>query len=193
MKTFIANGLLACTALVAFAAAPASAVSVTYSFTNVVGNVSGTVYGHIDGLTDNATSAATAVWVDSYPSQPGGAAASFNVFDWAGFAPDENSFTLVGGVVTAAFFHTDGTSYSSLDRIYLNSACACAFGTGHTNFLSVGNGDSSYTWNVGDFNTAGGLQIPAGSGTPEPASWAMLIAGFGLVGAALRRRRVVAA
>ncbi len=28
---------------------------------------------------------------------------------------------------------------------------------------------------------------------PEPASWAMLIAGFGLVGAALRRRRVVAA
>nr|WP_310522819.1 PEPxxWA-CTERM sorting domain-containing protein [Polymorphobacter sp.] len=28
---------------------------------------------------------------------------------------------------------------------------------------------------------------------PEPASWAMLIAGFGLVGAAARRRRVVAA
>ncbi len=28
------------------------------------------------------------------------------------------------------------------------------------------------------------------SGTPEPASWAMLIAGFGLVGAAARRRRL---
>ena len=28
------------------------------------------------------------------------------------------------------------------------------------------------------------------SGTPEPASWAMLIAGFGLVGAAARRRRI---
>jgi hypothetical protein len=28
-------------------------------------------------------------------------------------------------------------------------------------------------------------------GVPEPASWAMLIAGFGLVGAALRRRRAV--
>ena len=32
-----------------------------------------------------------------------------------------------------------------------------------------------------------------GGGVPEPASWAMLIAGFGLVGAAARRRRVVSA
>lgn len=34
-----------------------------------------------------------------------------------------------------------------------------------------------------------GLFIP---GVPEPATWAMLIAGFGLVGAAVRRRRPVA-
>lgn len=33
----------------------------------------------------------------------------------------------------------------------------------------------------------------AGAGVPEPASWAMLIAGFGLAGAMMRRRRVVAA
>jgi hypothetical protein len=33
----------------------------------------------------------------------------------------------------------------------------------------------------------------APGGVPEPASWAMLIAGFGLTGAAMRRRRVVAA
>jgi hypothetical protein len=35
--------------------------------------------------------------------------------------------------------------------------------------------------------------IPGGGGTgavAEPASWAMLIAGFGLTGAAMRRRRV---
>ena len=37
--------------------------------------------------------------------------------------------------------------------------------------------------------------ITAALGVPEPQSWAMLIAGFGLTGAAMRRRRakVVAA
>ena len=36
----------------------------------------------------------------------------------------------------------------------------------------------------------GGTVIP---GVPEPATWAMLIAGFGLVGAAARRRRPIVA
>ncbi len=34
---------------------------------------------------------------------------------------------------------------------------------------------------------------PVNPGIPEPTSWAMLIAGFGLVGASARRRRTVAA
>ncbi len=45
-------------------------------------------------------------------------------------------------------------------------------------------------------NNAGFDNITLGSarpGVPEPASWAMLIAGFGLVGAAARRRRVAVA
>ena len=33
------------------------------------------------------------------------------------------------------------------------------------------------------------LDFPASSGAPEPASWALMIGGFGLAGAALRRRR----
>ena len=37
------------------------------------------------------------------------------------------------------------------------------------------------------------LGIPPVPGVPEPASWAMLIAGFGLVGMAARRRRAFAA
>jgi len=48
----------------------------------------------------------------------------------------------------------------------------------------------------GNFNGASGIGQgiapdpvdPGGGGVPEPASWAMLIAGFGLVGAAMRRR-----
>lgn len=34
--------------------------------------------------------------------------------------------------------------------------------------------------------------VPSTGGVPEPATWAMLIAGFGLVGASARRRRTVA-
>ena len=47
---------------------------------------------------------------------------------------------------------------------------------------------------VGRFLTKGtGTNVPITSGVvPEPASWAMLIAGFGLVGAASRRRRGIA-
>ena len=36
------------------------------------------------------------------------------------------------------------------------------------------------------------LQLGAG-GVPEPATWALMISGFGLAGATLRRRRAVAA
>ena len=40
--------------------------------------------------------------------------------------------------------------------------------------------------------TNGTLTISAVNAVPEPASWAMLIAGFGLTGAAMRRRRTSA-
>lgn len=42
-----------------------------------------------------------------------------------------------------------------------------------------------------DFRT--GIVDPPTGGVPEPASWAMLIVGFGLTGASMRRRRVAGA
>jgi hypothetical protein len=43
---------------------------------------------------------------------------------------------------------------------------------------------------IDDFNIAATVAAPAV--VPEPATWAMMIAGFGLVGAGMRRRRVIA-
>ncbi|MBS0334781.1 MAG: PEPxxWA-CTERM sorting domain-containing protein, partial [Proteobacteria bacterium] len=40
---------------------------------------------------------------------------------------------------------------------------------------------------------AEGFASAPGGAAPEPATWALTIAGFGLAGAALRRRRAVAA
>jgi hypothetical protein len=48
-----------------------------------------------------------------------------------------------------------------------------------------GNANSSDIWYVRNVNTGGAV--------PEPASWALMIGGFGLAGAALRRRGAVAA
>ncbi|KPF78575.1 hypothetical protein IP88_03260 [alpha proteobacterium AAP81b] len=60
-----------------------------------------------------------------------------------------------------------------------------------------GGGYESDNHTVGRFLTQSGTLIPLTGSTvgevPEPASWMMLIAGFGLVGASARRRRVVAA
>jgi hypothetical protein len=50
-------------------------------------------------------------------------------------------------------------------------------------------GDVSYLGTLGQGYTIDSLTF----GVPEPASWAMLIAGFGLVGAASRRRRAAVA
>ena len=60
--------------------------------------------------------------------------------------------------------------------------------------LFINAGDSIYltVGNDGDFRFDSTQFVVSLTAVPEPASWAMLIAGFGLPGAALRRRRAVA-
>jgi hypothetical protein len=168
-------------------AGSANAVTIDYSFTNTVGNVAGTVTGQIDGLVDNATSAATAIYVDTYPAALSSYPTPFNVLNWTGGAVGENSFTLSGGVVTQALFDIFGANGVN-DQLYLNSDCSCSFGTGHTNFLDIGSGDSLFVWNVGNLNAPDGL-ILGNSAVPEPATWAMMLVGFAGLGTAMRSRR----
>ena len=53
----------------------------------------------------------------------------------------------------------------------------------------VNGGDTAYTTQTKTLQVTNG----APAAVPEPSSWAMMIGGFGLIGAALRRRRKVAA
>jgi PEP-CTERM motif len=60
--------------------------------------------------------------------------------------------------------------------------------TGSTRlFLAVADSFGSSTGNLGSLAVT--YSSTAGGAAPEPASWALMIAGFGLAGAALRRRR----
>ncbi len=61
---------------------------------------------------------------------------------------------------------------------------------GHTSSLSIGPLPDGVTFN---FDAPGFLSgVGAAGGVPEPGAWALLLLGFGGVGAALRRRRAVA-
>jgi len=51
---------------------------------------------------------------------------------------------------------------------------------------------SPETFDLPHFDLNGNLVFAPGNGVPEPAVWMSLVMGFGLVGAALRRRRVLA-
>lgn len=57
-------------------------------------------------------------------------------------------------------------------------------------FASLGLTAGTYVYSFGRVNTADTLTVQIGSGVPEPATWAMLIAGFGMIGGAMRRRKV---
>lgn len=189
MKTMFA---VAVAAVAISAATRSNALTFYFSFTNTVGNVDGTVKGEIGGLTDNSTGPASAIIIDSYPAGlagPSGLGSYPTPFDvlsaWSGGTVVENSFTVSGGYIMQALFSITGANGDN-DQLFLNSACACFYGTGHTNYLDIGSNDQLNVWNVGRLYAADGLVIEGG--IPEPAAWALMTLGFGLAGSALRRR-----
>jgi hypothetical protein len=86
---------------------------------------------------------------------------------------DNVSFTLIGGFnATDAFIDFAGLF------------------AGPVSFVRLVN---TSTLVSADFDALEGLNTFSGGVVPEPGSWAMMIAGFGLVGAVARRRKALAA
>lgn len=77
--------------------------------------------------------------------------------------------TLTGALPSSSFLTLSGASLGNVDRVVFD-------GIGGQGYFQLDN------INVGAAN----------GGVPEPASWAMMLGGFGAIGAAMRRRRKAA-
>lgn len=93
---------------------------------------------------------------------------------------------LVGGSI-ADLSLAAGDYYASF---YADNLGVMTFGGGNGSLLQKDHGNGTYA-SVGD--NAGYLLLGHGTdnvrAVPEPASWAMMVGGFGLIGGAMRRRR----
>ncbi|MFW2828860.1 PEPxxWA-CTERM sorting domain-containing protein [Sphingomonas sp. ID0503] len=131
--------------------------------------------------------------------QDGGDYANINLRFDTDFAASLTSFSLdIASALQSAtlvFYDTDGATLGSF-TVPNSPVSAYYTPTGYNNFsITSTNG-------IGGFDILGYAQgnvivdnlnaVTATAAVPEPASWAMMIAGFGLVGGAMRRRTRVA-
>jgi hypothetical protein len=115
------------------------------------------------------------------------------------------AFSLTGFVPSTASFAGRFAADNKVTQISLNGNVLAASGGGFGDWTSFGassgfvaglNNLQFIVTNIGQqAGNPSGLRVEftqsdvTAGGVPEPASWAMMIAGFGLVGAAMRRRQ----
>lgn len=142
-------------------------------------------------------------FVDSWDSDNG---ISVVAPDWLfvnidGLAPQQWTVASASGsnfiVAPECSLLSGGTN--TIGRGWNDHTYRCSFSFAHSNpnwSMSINAGGAGFqygddeSWAIDNFALAA---VPAGVVIPEPATWAMLIAGFGLVGAAARRRRLATA
>ena len=164
----------------------------TYGYVTTTGGVSGVGLGLGSETTGSAytTGNFTARTTPSGSTVPGFGMPAIA----AGVTLNPSPVTIIGGApnwspVDFACYST-GCGYTGWIEMTYTVATA---GTYNLTFGVVNWADSAYQTGLAyDGAVIGDTPIP-NPGVPEPATWAMLIAGFGLVGATMRRRRTVAA
>ncbi len=199
------------------AIAAASAVSVSASAANLFVN-GGFESGDLTGwtLTDagsgswyvNGNGAGTTLNNFSVPTNPGGGSFVANTDQFGpGTHSLSQSFTLAAGAYTLSFDgrgndHSgagpapDQRIYVQVDGADIYSGIMTLDWANYTFNLALGAGAHTISFNETDdrnFFSAGLDNASLSAGVPEPATWTLMIGGFGLAGAALRRRREVAA
>ncbi len=165
------SALFAAAALAAIAATPSQALTFNIVYTgNTTGNLTFTTANTLNGYGGyTITSASGTVAGEAVTLIPGGPAP----FGVPGFNVDNVYFA------ADPIFDSYGLALQSATGIYN------LWGNGAPNDYTL------YKYENGGYSITGTghLEITA---VPEPASWALLIAGFGLIGLAARRRATLA-
>jgi hypothetical protein len=123
----------------------------------------------------------------------------FGINDFIGAAGPRTGLT-IGLLNLSGTDFVSGTSINSSCCNNVNPFNVLSNSAGGLGLTSTGDHSLNMAWRIG--NMTGGQSVAltyayvfgdnietVGGGVPEPTSWAMLIAGFGLVGGAARRRR----
>ncbi|WP_426162889.1 PEPxxWA-CTERM sorting domain-containing protein [Sandarakinorhabdus sp. DWP1-3-1] len=107
------------------------------------------------------------------------------------------TFASAGNYTVSFDLGNESGGFNSVDfgGITLLSSVASGVYASYSFNVTVGaNSTLSFSFqNDPSFYVLDNVVVDFGGAVPEPASWAMLIAGFGLTGAAMRRRRVARA
>jgi hypothetical protein len=111
----------------------------------------------------------------------------------ASFSTVSGTFTLNSLYLTAAFGPELVDFNAYLGGVLQHSVSLSATDSGPTFYVLDWANIDTVTFQGEDGHAAiDDISVNAQGGVPEPAAWALMIGGFGLTGAALRRRRQVA-
>ncbi len=113
---------------------------------------------------------------------------SFNIGAWLNREGAPSEYTIFDGL-GATLFSSGSISVGqpgNLSNFYI-------VGLTSANGIGLKWGPESYNVGVDNVSFSASRIVPIDpGGVPEPATWAMMLAGFGLIGAAMRRRQKVA-
>ncbi|THD57485.1 PEPxxWA-CTERM sorting domain-containing protein [Phenylobacterium sp.] len=173
-----------------FSASTGATVTVNggnYNDADGAGSVSGefnTGANGISGITTSTAGFLAGTFVSGSPSPTAPTALDFS---------GGTSFASLSPLLQQAFFIGDGLTgdaTGATQTFYVPTGATTLF-LGLTDACGYSGAPSCFSDNFGSFSvTTARVATGAGmGGVPEPASWALMIAGFGGAGAALRQRR----
>jgi hypothetical protein len=179
MMTMLATKLLAAAALAAVSALPAQAAEVVWTLQGAAFSDGGTAAGTFTFNADTNTVTNFAL------SVTGGNTDVFPAFTWDSSTATAVYVGLYGGL--------NFRSTTSLRELRLDPAASLT-NAGGTVALDLGSIFGGDCYNCDPFRafTSGSL-VASAAGVPEPATWGMMLAGFGAVGWSMRRSRSAAA